>query len=56
MPQQRKRIVLDYPWPFPLMGKGGQLLQVVIKAPRKPRLKRLRKVPPPSEWEQQALL
>ena len=38
------------------MGIGGQLLQVVIKAPKKPPRKRLRKVPPPSKWEQQALL
>ena len=56
MPSKRKRIVLDYPWPFPLMGTGGQLLQVVIKQPKKPRPKPLRKVPPPSRWEQQTLL
>lgn len=56
MPTKQRRIVLDYPWPFPLIGKGGQLLQVVYKPPKKPRLKPLRKVPPPSEWEQKALL
>lgn len=52
----RKRIVLDYPWPFPVMVTGGQALQVVIKLPPKPRPKPLRKVPPSSEWKQEPLI
>lgn len=57
MLRPRKTIVLDHPWPFPLMGIAGEpkLLQVVIKI-KKPRRQPLRKVPPSSEWQQATLI
>lgn len=57
MPRPRKTIVLDYPWPFPLMGVTGhpQLLRVVVKL-KKPRRRPLRRVPPSSQWQQATLI
>lgn len=52
-PAAPEPIVLNHPWPFPLMGVGGQLRPVVYE---KPPLKPLRQVPPPSEWTQEEIL
>jgi hypothetical protein len=47
---------LAEPWPFLYSVVSGRLVENLPARPKRPRLTRLRRLPPPSEWKQEALL
>lgn len=57
MPRRRPtQHVLRGPWPFPLMSVAGGPLLPVTWPDKPPKRKPLRRVRPPKEWEQEALI